>query len=82
MCLDELQALHKHTTRTTTRVVDLSTIRLYELSHQLNNSLRGIKFPLSFTLSDGEFREKVLIDSSHQVTISSGECVNLVNTVK
>ena len=38
VCLDELQALHKHTTRTTARVVDLSTIRLYELSHQLNNS--------------------------------------------
>ena len=62
MGFDELHALNKHTSRTTTRVVYLATIRLYHFSNQVDDGFRGIVLPFSFTFGNGKLGKEILLD--------------------
>ena len=82
MGLDKLHALHKHTTRTTTRVVNLSTIRLNHLGYQINDSLGGIVFSFTLTLSNSKLTQEIFIYTTNQVILRVFQRINLVNLIE
>ena len=54
MSLYEAHTLHKHTTTTTTWVINGTIVWLYKISYQLNNALGSIKLTIFFCGIDCE----------------------------
>ena len=82
MCLDELHALYEHTSRTTTRVVNLTTIRLYHLCYQVDDGLRRIVLTFTLTFGNGKLTEEVFIDTADEIVLWVFQPVNLVDFIK
>ena len=82
MCLNELHALYEHTTRTTTRVIYLTTIRLNHLGYEVDNGLRRIVLTFTLTFGNGKLTEEVFIDTPDEIILWVFQCVNLVNFIK
>ena len=80
--LDELHALNKHTARTTTRVINLATIRLNHLSNKVDDSLRRIVFTFTLTFGNGKLTKEIFIDATDEIILRVFQRINLIDFIK
>ena len=81
MSLNKLGSLHKHTTRTTTWVIDSTIERFYEGRYQLYDAMRGIELTLFLVGIDRECLQEVFINTSDQVVFHKAFRVYLLYLV-
>ena len=80
--LDEPHALHEHSARTATGVVDFSLVGLNHLRNKVHNGLGRVVLALAFALRDGKLAEEILIHPPDKVVLSVLKRVYLVDLVQ
>ena len=82
MCLDEFHALYEHSSRATTRVIYLSTIRLNHLGNKVDDGLRRVVFTLTLAFGNGKLAEEVFIYTTDEIVLWVFQRINLIDFIK
>ena len=70
--LDELDALHEHTARTASGVVDASTVRLQNLHNGTHDTRRGVKFARILAFHRSKFHQAIFVGTPQEVFFITG----------
>ena len=81
MTVNKFQRLDKHTARTTARIVNYPTVRLYHFSNQLYHAGRSIKLTIFLSTRSGVHLQKILIYSADKVFFLKTLLTYLINIV-
>lgn len=69
MCFYELDGLNKHTTRTATRVIKYSIVRLKHFGNQVYNTLWCVELSFTFSFCKSELTKEILIYTTYNVVL-------------
>ena len=81
VCFYELDGLNKHTTRTATRVIKYSIVRLKHFGNQVYNTLWCVELSFTFSFCKSELTKEILIYTTYNVVLFI-ICIDTIDFIK